>query len=418
KSSKKIERKIQNSRVSLLIQKKILTSQNSNSLLFFIRGCFKLLNWKFWERMGDNNSANGVFKNRPVLADVSNQLGKRKFVSVSSNSSTNSGNGGEKNLVFARKEYGGVENLVKGGQRVFEFGGIGGFSVLKAKQFGGGGSLKLDSGTKSLQSRGSGEIKKCTSLVTRSSTFPYGDPAKERVLERGYELIDNKSMSVEPKAQVPEQCGDKTDSKPLSVVVGGERDEGSVSIVTQTTIGGDMVKKVATDVGGISENDLDSCDLSSVKSDDSTECYISTQGSKAGESEICTNFNADGSSITNMDMDSLKTCACSFCLKAAYIWSDIHYQDTKGRISALKKSRKAVRSVIERSRNHGEFDKNVQGSLNKPKKLEHDLMGQWRSLFLHTEDILFRESTQLEISFSVAAIKSSGVVAIEGQLQI
>ncbi|XP_010523358.1 PREDICTED: uncharacterized protein LOC104801720 [Tarenaya hassleriana] len=42
----------------------------------------------------------------------------------------------------------------------------------------------------------------------------------------------------------------------------------------------------------------------------------------------------------NMGTDMLKSCTCSFCLKAAYIWSDLHYQDIKGRLSVLKKSQK------------------------------------------------------------------------------
>ncbi|MBA0589319.1 hypothetical protein Gorai_018073, partial [Gossypium raimondii] len=58
----------------------------------------------------------------------------------------------------------------------------------------------------------------------------------------------------------------------------------------------------------------------------------SSQGFRSFELERCVGLKNDGSNL-NAGADMLKACSCSFCLKAAYIWSDLHYQDTKGRIA-------------------------------------------------------------------------------------
>ncbi|KAJ4878624.1 Uncharacterized protein Rs2_43642 [Raphanus sativus] len=95
--------------------------------------------------------------------------------------------------------------------------------------------------------------------------------------------------------------------------------------------------------------------------------------------------------IVNHDMeadDELRSCSCSFCLKAAYIWSDLNYQDIKGRLSVLKKSQKEATSLIQR---------NGKG---EPTSVEFDdVMGQWTTLFLNMDGILARESTRLQDSF-------------------
>ncbi|CAF2037411.1 unnamed protein product [Brassica napus] len=94
----------------------------------------------------------------------------------------------------------------------------------------------------------------------------------------------------------------------------------------------------------------------------------------------------DSVGIVNHDMeadDELRSCSCSFCLKAAYIWSDLNYQDIKGRLSVLKKSQKETSSLIQRN------------SKEEPTDVEFDVMGQWTSLFLNMNDILAREGSRL-----------------------
>ncbi|CAG7860471.1 unnamed protein product [Brassica rapa] len=98
----------------------------------------------------------------------------------------------------------------------------------------------------------------------------------------------------------------------------------------------------------------------------------------------------DSMGIVNHDVeadDELRSCSCSFCLKAAYIWSDLNYQDIKGRLSVLKKSQKETSSLIQRN------------SKEEPTDVEFDVMGQWTSLFLNMNDILAREGSRLQDSF-------------------
>ncbi|KAG2327134.1 hypothetical protein Bca52824_009862 [Brassica carinata] len=111
------------------------------------------------------------------------------------------------------------------------------------------------------------------------------------------------------------------------------------------------------------------------------------------------NMSSRCSAVDTHDMDAddeLKSCSCSFCLKAAYIWSDLHYQDIKGRLSVLKKSQKEASSLIRRNGKGRPTD--VYGSENST-NVEFDVMGQWTSLFLNMEGILARESSHLQDSF-------------------
>ncbi|KQK01875.1 uncharacterized protein LOC100826138 [Brachypodium distachyon] len=90
-----------------------------------------------------------------------------------------------------------------------------------------------------------------------------------------------------------------------------------------------------------------------------------------------------------------KSCACSFCLKAAFMWADLHYQDARSRLGALKKSIKLARSLGAKS--HGnEYPFNAGGYNSKrAAEMGFELSQQQRSLFLHTENVLLRESAQL-----------------------
>ncbi|MBA0620493.1 hypothetical protein Gotri_007704 [Gossypium trilobum] len=139
----------------------------------------------------------------------------------------------------------------------------------------------------------------------------------------------------------------------------------------------------------------------------------SSQSSRSFELERCLGLKNGG---VNLNADSiLKACSCSFCLKAAYIWSDLHYQDIKGRIagknmllsvimvltlSVLKKSQKEARILVQKSGRGKQTDMNSQGNANKSSKLESDLTSQWRSLFLNMEDIFVHEGNQLQASYT------------------
>ncbi|KAJ1281087.1 hypothetical protein BS78_04G281400 [Paspalum vaginatum] len=94
-----------------------------------------------------------------------------------------------------------------------------------------------------------------------------------------------------------------------------------------------------------------------------------------------------------------KSCACSFCLKAAFMLTDLHYQDARSRLSVLKKSIKFARSLETKSKGN-EYAANAAGYTSKRAvEMEFELYQQQRSLFLYTENSLVRESTQLHSAF-------------------
>lgn len=94
-----------------------------------------------------------------------------------------------------------------------------------------------------------------------------------------------------------------------------------------------------------------------------------------------------------------KSCACSFCCKAAFMWTDLHYQDARSRLSVLKKSIRFARSLEAKSKGN-EYATNVAGYAPKRAiEMEFELSQQQRSLLLYTENALVRESTQLHSAF-------------------
>ncbi|XP_057970849.1 uncharacterized protein LOC131159726 [Malania oleifera] len=124
-----------------------------------------------------------------------------------------------------------------------------------------------------------------------------------------------------------------------------------------------------------------------------------SQGSKSFELERCRGLKNDSCLNLSTDFDSLKACSCSFCMKAAFVWSDLHYQDIKGRLTAIKKSQKEASILVHKNNRHKLPARNGHENSSKPSKLESDLMDQWRLLFLRTEDIFLHEISQLESSF-------------------
>ncbi|GKD47182.1 hypothetical protein Tco_1271827 [Tanacetum coccineum] len=58
--------------------------------------------------------------------------------------------------------------------------------------------------------------------------------------------------------------------------------------------------------------------------------FPKSQESRCGF-EKCVGQKGDG--VSSVCMDMIKECPCSSCIKAAYLWSDLLYQDTKVRIA-------------------------------------------------------------------------------------
>ncbi|XP_062221980.1 uncharacterized protein LOC133921210 [Phragmites australis] len=94
-----------------------------------------------------------------------------------------------------------------------------------------------------------------------------------------------------------------------------------------------------------------------------------------------------------------KPCACSFYTKAAFMWTDLHYQDSRSRLSVLKKSIKLARSIEAKSRGNECAANAVKYNSRRAAEMEYGLSQQQRSLFLYTENVLIRESTQLHSAF-------------------
>lgn len=157
----------------------------------------------------------------------------------------------------------------------------------------------------------------------------------------------------------------------------------------------------------VSGNDVDEHDVDNLvmSQTGSVDCgrLPESQESRTFELERCSGLKTDGCSNLTADIDLIKPCSCSFCTKAGYIWLDLHYQDMKARITALKKSRKDASILVERNCRNKGAGKHDQGSSNSASNLEHDLMTQWRSLFSQMEGIFEREVKEHEIS--LASIK-------------
>ncbi|XP_047335111.1 uncharacterized protein LOC124938672 [Impatiens glandulifera] len=118
-----------------------------------------------------------------------------------------------------------------------------------------------------------------------------------------------------------------------------------------------------------------------------------SQGSNSCALERCTQIK-EKCTTQQSDIDMIKDCSCPLCVKAAYIWSDLLYQDFKGRISAIEKSRKQANMLVQR--NSSNMGTSVQQGPDSCSKLESDLMCQWKFLFQSMENILGSEARQLE----------------------
>ncbi|KAI4981907.1 hypothetical protein ZWY2020_022399 [Hordeum vulgare] len=113
----------------------------------------------------------------------------------------------------------------------------------------------------------------------------------------------------------------------------------------------------------------------------------------ARDDMTCTNVQHPPMGVGDLEKScATKSCTCSFCLKAAFMWTDLHYQDARSRLGALKKSIKFARS-LEAKRQGNEFSADRYSQ--RAAQMGFELSQQQRSLFLHTENALVRESAQL-----------------------
>lgn len=336
--------------------------------------------------MSEEKSCDGEFKKRNALVDVTNLVGKRGLSEISGVDVTN--------LVAKR----GLSEIS---------GGVGGDVENKKK----GKSVKqvcLDFenlGKNNSLAEGNFNKERGKEVLDCSRIHPEINAPRNQIISGVSILLknsfqharaDNQSVADVLRDSCVSSIAKSTSPSVLdSVDVGGNqaKDEGVGSQGEQSTT---VCEQFDTDVGENDEDELGDDNLDSSKSE-SIDClrFPESQESRSSVVERCAGFKGDGLSDSPVGIDLIEACSCSFCTKAAYIWSDLHYQDIKGRLAALKKSQKEANILVQRSTKNKATDMHGQ---EKPDVLElqSSLMGQWRSLFSHMEDIFGQESSQLE----------------------
>ncbi|XP_021903731.1 uncharacterized protein LOC110818976 [Carica papaya] len=342
--------------------------------------------------MSEDSFTDGSCKSRPMLGDLTNRMRKRGFSLISDDLGLKCGdafgndpNGSERgDSQFAKQVCSGVENLVRdkcratSGQNSQE-----NAFVLLSEMKSPGSSPTYSVNSSSIDANTPHETQKSDSLAAGVAVVK-DDALAEAVVE----VADVSRSSCVSTVSVP-MC-----SVPCEK-----------SCVEKGKATSNVLQNISTDEGVISctfrsnDKDLDVGRLASSK-------WGSIEWSRLCKPQVsipfelgkCSKLKNDGCADSGPEADLLKSCSCSFCLKAAYIWSDLHYQDIKGRLAVLKKSQKEASVLIQKCGRGKQNDPNCQGNLNQSTKLESDLTGQWRSLFLNTEDIFVRENSQLQAS--------------------
>ncbi|GKV25352.1 hypothetical protein SLEP1_g34803 [Rubroshorea leprosula] len=336
--------------------------------------------------MSGDNFSDGSCRTRPVLGDITNRSVKRRFFSVSGDLGLKSRDGYHENaenehgeLQIAKQVWLGVENLIREKRthqpRV---------DCSSEKQSSDSSPTKMgltDASAKNIASIDGGksdENMKTTSLLD-GNTIGHGvaeeeDASREDCFFSG--LPDKCSQT----------CQKNGDKEPILVSSTKES-----SICTSEALDGIVFENDGKDlgVGRLASDKGGSSELSKLHK---------TPSYRSLELDRCVGIKNDGCTNLNLDVKLFKACSCSFCLKAAYIWSDLHYKDIMGRLDVLEKSQKEAGILAQKSGREKQTDVHGLGYNSQSSKLESDLMSQWRLFFLKMEDIFVRESNQLKAS--------------------
>ncbi|KAK1391962.1 hypothetical protein POM88_011018 [Heracleum sosnowskyi] len=320
--------------------------------------------------MSEENFGDGAFKKRNVLGDVTNFVGKRAFSAISGDVGC------------------GVENWIKGDSDKKVCLGVENVEVLDSLVEGVLNDKYRDKGlsefSRSCSCPEVNELKDYNSLVISKADKECN---RDKSLKKNFEhcRVDYVCQSV----------GDIWRELDSPDVGGSEpKDERIGSQGEQST---NMCGNLDKDVGENDENELGDDNMDSTKSEFTDYLrFPESQESGSSDLERCVGVKGDGLSDSPVGVDLIKACSCSFCTKAAYIWSDLHYQDIKGRLAAIRKSQKEANILVQRSTENKAID--IHGPGKPDVKLQSSLMDHWRSLFLNMEDIYGQESSQLESS--------------------
>ncbi|XP_030527548.1 uncharacterized protein LOC115738895 isoform X2 [Rhodamnia argentea] len=352
--------------------------------------------------MSGDNFSGGSRGDCPALGDVTNRPVKRGFSLVSDDSGAKSQDrrgkcriDGGGDAASVKQVCLGVENLVKGkcttrhdGHGVKK-GTIPFFKDKKAR------------GSSPVHDKLSGASHSVFSAVVRSQETLNVSHSSPKVL--GIEMNARSVLEVADASR--DSCTSIVST--LSSQVGEKSSEG-IKVRNEHA---DVVKEVYVDpiressAQGPITQVLSNCDeglrIGKLASNSSGSIEWSrlpnSQGLKNFELIRCQTLEGNGCDNLCAEEDLLKSCSCSFCLKAAYMWSDLHYQDIKGRIS-VSKSRKEANTLVQKTAMAKDVI-HVSGNSNKSPNLEYVLTNQWRSLFLRMEDILVHEGRELQSSY-------------------
>lgn len=341
--------------------------------------------------MDEDNAVERRCKNRPILGNITNQLGnKRPFSSLLGNSSLKSLDKGSENLGGEFVSVDDRDNAKRvcvtprtcskiRSSKVDVVSGVS--NVPNQKQD--PNLSRVDSATAISQStiRDNNENNDaCGSAIEIANDG-------ERIPKKSFEVINDVDglvtgvpVPVPVPVSVPALSGTEDHDATRSCEI-NEDSEGTESE--------DMFPNAPD------EQDLDNLVMSQSGSVDFARLPESQESRVKFETCAGTQTCEDNSGL-NASIESIKACSCSFCTQAAYIWLDLHYQDTKGRISAIKKSQREASLLVERSVKGKELQQEGPEKNTEAANLESSLIGHWKSLFQHMEHIFQHEADQLE----------------------
>ncbi|XP_009630799.1 uncharacterized protein LOC107783888 isoform X1 [Nicotiana tabacum] len=328
-------------------------------------------------RMDEHNAIKRRCGSRPILGNITNQIGnKRPFSSILGNPSL-------KSVDKGREKLGGKFVLVDDGETAKRV------CVAPPPPCNKISSSKVDvvSGISNIPNENQDPNLLHVGSSTAISKSTIGDSNEN---SSAIEVINDQDSIPEKISEATNDMDGLVTGVPVQALSGtedhdaihsceiNEDSEGTESDMDPDEQGFDNL--VMSQSGSVDFARLPESQESRVKLDT---CVVGTQ-------------TCEDNSGLNASIDSIKACSCSFCTKAANIWLDLHYQDIKGRISAIKKSQKDASILVDRScRGKGIWkegpEKNIEAS-----NLESSLMGQWKSLFQHMEHIFQHEAEELE----------------------
>ncbi|GMH31040.1 hypothetical protein Nepgr_032883 [Nepenthes gracilis] len=331
-------------------------------------------------------------KGRSVFGDVTNQLGKREFLLISRSPASKSLGRNDKNIVKERDSYyakqisSGNENLQVERHSATKCANI--INEVELCRLKGGKAYRLQSHRNIDPIQGDARISiPRAALETRKQSNIVEDVEVGNITrEHCPSTISMAKGSKSYKRIFNEVSGKLQDEEGRGLSEAAQSDSIIDPLVSPT---------LNSDGKSIVANGL-SCSISgSVVGPRLTEF----ETTKSIELERCMGLKGEGSSSPSAGLDLLKDCSCSFCMKAAYIWSDLHYQDAKGRLAASLKSRNETSNLLRRTFDENEVARHGQKNPTKCSTIEADLQNQWKSLFHSVENIFAKESIQVETSY-------------------